>query len=216
MKPRYALMIATVALLLGASACGSDATDSLVASEGTATRARTIAVVGDSITEQSKNEIERYGRSRDLATAVDATAGFMTREKQEAAETLGSTRPAAAVIALGTNDAVCQLTNALVSGSCRYSSFTIADMNADLDRMAETLHQPGTCVVGVTVYFGEEVGEHLAELVDEGQLDGIVDWRAVVTADETLRADGIGHLTAKGEEAYARYVLDETTRICGL
>ena len=71
-------------------------------------------------------------------------------------------------------------------------------------------------MVGVTVYFGEEVGEHLDELVDEGLLDGIVDWRTVVTADDTLRADGIGHLTAKGEETYARYVIDETTRICGL
>ena len=46
--------------------------------------------------------------------------------------------------------------------------------------------------------------------------DGIVDWRRVVYADDSLRADGIGHLTAKGERAYARFVVDETARICGL
>lgn len=216
MKPRYATMIATAALLIGAAACGTGSSDEQVAAERSTPSGPTIAIVGDSITEQSKDAIDRYGRSKDLVTEVDATSGFMTREKQDAAASAASGQPAAAVIALGTNDAVCQLTNALVSGSCRYSSFTIADMNTDLDRMAETLHQAGTCVVGVTVYFGEEVGEHLEELVDEGLLDGIVDWRTVVTADDSLRADGIGHLTAKGEEAYARYVVDETVRICGL
>ena len=140
----------------------------------------------------------------------------MTREKQRAAEAIAPTRPAAAVIAVGTNDAVCRLTNALISGSCRHPGFTIADMFDDLDQMAETLRQPGTCVVGVSVYFGEEVGEHLDAMLDAGLIDGVVDWRQVVYADESLRSDGIGHLTAKGEAAYARFVIDETVRICGL
>lgn len=215
MKPRFATMIAT-ALLLGVTACGAGTDDARLATEPSTIPMATIAVVGDSITEQSTPAIERAGRARGFDTDVDATSGFMTREKQEAAEAVAARHPAAAVMALGTNDAVCQLTNALVSGSCRYSSFTIADMEADLDRMAATLRQPGTCVVGVTVYFGEEVGTHLDELVASGRLDGIVDWRSAVTADDSLRADGIGHLTSRGEEAYARFVVDETIRICGL
>jgi hypothetical protein len=219
LKPRTATIIITAALaLVGASGCGSG-TEADVASADAPARAPagpTIAVVGDSITEQSKNEIDAYTADRGLGSHVDATSGFMTREKQDAAAAIASTHPAAAVIALGTNDAVCQLTNALISGSCRYAGFTIADMEADLDRMAETLRQPGTCVVGVTVYFGEEVGQHLDSMVDAGFIDGIVDWRSVVNADDSLRADGIGHLTAKGENRYARFVVDETARICGI
>lgn len=211
MKPRVATMIIAAVLVLGASACGSRVGEADVAAGPP-----TIAVIGDSITEQSTSEIDTYGRERGFATVVDATSGFMTREKQEAAEAIAPTAPAAAVIALGTNDAVCRLTNALISGSCRYASFTIADMEADLDHMAETLRQPGTCLVGVSVYFGEEVGEHLEAMLDAGLIDGIVDWRGVVNADDSLRADGIGHLTTKGEAAYARFVVDETARICGL
>jgi hypothetical protein len=216
-KSRSATLIVAALLLVGLTACGErtigGATDAEAVSD---IGLPTVAVVGDSITEQSKSDLESYARGRGFATDVDATSGFMTREKQDAATEAAATHPAAAVISLGTNDAVCQLTNALVSGSCRFSAFTIADMEADLDRMAETLREPGTCVVGVTVYFGEEVGEHLETMVAVGRIDGIVDWRAVVSADDSLRADGIGHLTAKGEAAYARFVIDETARICGL
>jgi len=217
-KPRYATIIITVALLLGATACATRTVEAEVATDATPVTypGVTIAVVGDSISEQSREEIGEYGRSEGFGTDVDATAGFMTREKQDAAEAVAARGPDAAVIALGTNDAVCRLTNALISGSCRFSPFTIADMEADLDRMAETLRQPGTCVVGVSVYFGEEVGEHLRSMLDAGLIDGIVDWRRVVYADDSLRADGIGHLTAEGERAYARFLVDETARICGL
>jgi hypothetical protein len=217
-KPRYATIIITVALLLGATACATRTVEADVATDAPPVTYAgvTIAVVGDSISEQSREEIGEYGRSEGFGTDVDATAGFMTREKQDAAEAVAARGPDAAVIALGTNDAVCRLTNALISGSCRFSPFTIADMEADLDRMAETLRQPGTCVVGVSVYFGEEVGEHLRSMLDAGLIDGIVDWRRVVYADDSLRADGFGHLTGEGERAYARLLVDETARICGL
>jgi hypothetical protein len=217
-KPRYATIMITVALLVGATACASRTVEAEVATDASPVTypGVTIAVVGDSISEQSREEIDVYGRAQGYGTDVDATAGFMTREKQDAAQAVASREPAAAVIALGTNDAVCRLTNALISGSCRFSPFAIADMEDDLDRMAETLRRPGTCVVGVSVYFGEEVGEHLRSMLEAGLIDGIVDWRSVVYADDTLRADGIGHLTAKGESAYARFVVDETARICGL
>ena len=82
--------------------------------------------------------------------------------------------------------------------------------------MASTLGGPGTCVVGVTVYFGLEVGQHFEQMVADGTLDGIVDWRTVVNADERLRADGIGHLTHEGQDAFAQLIVDETARICSL
>jgi hypothetical protein len=216
-RPRCAtIIICTIALLVSAS-CAGRSVEAEVATDAPVTYAGvTIAVVGDSISEQSREEIDDYGRRQGFGTDVDATAGFMTREKQDAAQAIADKGPDAAVIALGTNDAVCRLTNALISGSCRFSPFAIADMEADLDRMAETLRTSGACVVGVSVYFGEEVGAHLQSMLDAGLIDGIVDWRTVVYADDSLRADGIGHLTAAGERTYARVVVDETARICGL
>lgn len=218
MRSPYATIIATgvAAVLLGFTGCTASRGDAEVASARTAVVPPILAIVGDSITEQSAAELHAYGADRGLGIEIDATSGFMTREKQDAAEAIAPIRPAAAVIALGTNDAVCQLTNALISGSCRYRRFTVADMEADLDRMAETLRQPGTCVVGVSVYFGEEVGTHLESMLAAGRIDGIVDWRGVINADDSLRTDGIGHLTAKGEAVYARFVVDETVRLCGL
>jgi hypothetical protein len=219
-KPRLAPVAGVVLLVLVlAVGCGGRVVDAqadepveVVALAGP----RTIAVIGDSISEQSKPSLERYGAAHDLTLDVDATSGYMTREKQDAAEQAAATHPAAAVIALGTNDAVCRLTNALVSGSCRYPGFAIADMEADLTTMAATLDQPGTCVVGVNAYFGEEVGDHLEALVADGRLDGVVDWRTVATTDATVLADGIGHLTPDGQDRFAQVVVDETARICAL
>ena len=218
---RRLLLAALVALLGAASACSAQAGGIEVdagAVPGTAADSGrpSIAVIGDSITEQSADELETAAARRGFDVDVDATAGFMTREKQDAAEAAAGRAPDAAVIALGTNDAVCQLTNALISGSCRYPGFTIADMEADLTTMAQTLGATTPCVVGVTAYFGEEVGEHHRVLVDRGLLAGIVDWRSFVLTDDSLRADGIGHLTTTGEAAYAEFVVDETARICGL
>jgi len=87
-KPRYATIIITVALLLGATACATRTVEAEVATDATPVTypGVTIAVVGDSISEQSREEIDDYGRSEGFGTDVDATAGFMTREKQEAAE----------------------------------------------------------------------------------------------------------------------------------
>ena len=218
MKSRVVTTAGAAWLILVLAACGGQAAGQPAAEAEAVVLAapRTIAVIGDSISEQSKPSIDRYGRDQGFVTAVDATSGFMTREKQDGAKAAAATRPAAAVIALGTNDAVCRLTNELISGSCRYPDFTIADMEADLTRMAETLDQPGTCVVAVNAYFGEEVGDHLEVLAADDRIDGVIDWRTAVTDDPSLRADGIGHLTSKGQDAFARTVIDETARICGL
>jgi hypothetical protein len=175
----------------------------------------TLALLGDSISEQSSEELSAAAARHGLRARVDATAGFMTREKQEGAAAVAADHPTIAVMALGTNDAVCMLTNTLFAGSCRYPGFTTADMDADLGTMAETLDSSGACVVGVNAFFGEEVGARLDTLLADGVLDGIVDWRSIVTTDESLRADGIGHLTARGEQVYAETVVTEALRICG-
>lgn len=211
------VVIAVVAAALAATACVNTGRAAEVAAgpPGSDDGRPTIALVGDSISYQSREELEARGAALGYRTEIDATSGFMTREKQEAAEAIAADPPEIAIISLGTNDAVCRLTNALIAGSCRYPDFKIADMDADLRRMAETLQGSGACVVGVNAYFGEEVGSQLEKLVGEGLLQGMVDWRTPVTEDESLRADGIGHLTVAGQRAYASTVIGEATRICG-
>lgn len=179
--------------------------------------AGTLALLGDSLSAQSKWAIDAYGQVSGLFTHVDATAGFRTRDKQAAAVRIAASHPRAAVMALGTNDAVCALANSISPGRCASApTFGLTDMAADLDRMAATLRASGTCVVAVNVYFGREVGDHLQRMVDDGRLDGVVDWRSVAIAEDAYRADALGHLTEAGQEAFARRVVDETVRICEL
>lgn len=222
MTPRHAIAAVVALVLVGASACslvqrsGPEVSTGAPRSEAADERP-VISVVGDSLTVQSEWAIHEHGDAAGFATHVDATNGFRTHDKQGAAEAVAATRPDAAVIALGTNDAVCALANGLLPGLCKPDpAFGLADMQADLDQMAATLRRPGTCVVGVSVYFGLEVGQHFEQMVADGTLDGVVDWRTVVNADERLRADGIGHLTREGQDAFAELIVDETIRICGL
>lgn len=217
MIPRPAIAAVVALVVLGASACSLSQRSGPEVSTGAPDDRRSIAVVGDSLTVQSEWAIHEHGDRAGFATRVDATSGFRTSDKQGAAEAVAATRPDAAVIALGTNDAVCALANSLLPGLCKTDpSFGLTDMERDLDTMAATLRQPGTCVVGVSVYFGLEVGQHFDQMVAEGTLDGVVDWRTVVNADERLRADGIGHLTRDGQDAFAQLIVDETARICSL
>ena len=64
---------------------------------------KTVAVLGDSLTVQSTWAIDERARAAGLATEVDATGGVLTREKQDRPRRRRH-HPAAAVIALGTND----------------------------------------------------------------------------------------------------------------
>jgi len=218
MTSRAAIVAVAALVLLGSTACsfgGPSGPD--VDAGGPPDDRPTIAVVGDSLTVQSEWAIHEHGDEAGFATNVDATNGFRTRDKQGAAEAVAATRPDAAVIALGTNDAVCALANGLLPGLCKPGpTFGLEDMDADLERMAATLRQAGSCVVGVSVYFGHEVGQQFEQMVADGTLDGVVDWRSVVNADDQLRADGIGHLTPAGQDAFAQLIIDEAARICRL
>jgi hypothetical protein len=214
--------LATLALLLGGALIALSACEPVgppgneIAFGPPAVESHTVAVLGDSISAMSKGPLEHAGRTRGFATVVDATSGIMTREKQPNAEAFAPTHPDAVVIALGTNDAFCTLENALAHGSCRYPTFSNTDIAVDLGHMADTLHQPATCVLAVNTYASTVVSTADQNLAAADRIDGVIDWRDQAVAHPEYLADQLGHLTLVGQTAYADFVMDGVAKTCHL
>jgi hypothetical protein len=182
---------------------------------GTAPRSHSVAFVGDSITASAETELTAEGERTGWATAVDATPGAMTPEKQDAAQRLAATAPAVAVIHLGTNDSICAHQNRLKPGMCVAGPYSFEDRNRELARMATGLRDSGACVIGVIPYLDLGVGTAWNRLREDGTVQGVADWRAEAVAHhDRYIADELGHLTEAGRSAYARFVLAAVAATC--
>jgi hypothetical protein len=179
-------------------------------------RPHSVALVGDSITASAQAELTAEGERTGWATAVDATPGAMTPEKQGAADRLAATGPGVAVIHLGTNDSICAYQNRIKPEMCVAGAYTFEDRDRELTRMATRFGESGACVIGVIPYLDLGVGEAWARLRDGGTVQGVADWKTEATAHHAeLIADELGHLTGAGRIAYARFVLAAVTATCG-
>jgi hypothetical protein len=186
------------------------------AAPGTPPPAPTLAVVGDSISFSALYELAGEGRRAGWPVALEAVAGAMAPDMQAAAARLAGRRPAAAVIHLGTNDAVCLRQNAARTGQCRLPSYDRAGLRRELTVMARTLRDAGSCVVGIVPFLDEGAGAALDALRAEGTVTALADWRAEARAHRRdWVADEYGHLSDAGRGPYARFVVDSAVRACG-
>jgi hypothetical protein len=176
---------------------------------------RRVGVVGDSIAAGAAEEIRAAAAARDWSASVDATPGAIAFEQQPAADALARSRPAAAVIELGTNDLTCAYTN-VFTGGCRVRPFTTDDMLAALAAMAATLRASGACVVAVVPTWDDG---KIAELWDRsaaaGTLGAVVDWKAATAATPGYLADAFGHLSPAGRTTFAATVMERVAGACG-
>lgn len=174
-----------------------------------------VSFLGDSITHNAEADLVEVGAGKAGDVEVVATPGIMTREQLDAAAEVASHRPSVVVINLGTNDAVCSLENDFLEVPCRHPQFEIRDMRDDLRAMAELFDDP-TCVVGVEPTFATEAGDEWRLMVDDGTADGVVAWGPQSRElGEAVLLDGIGHLTATGNQLYAHVLWDAVGTICG-
>lgn len=200
------VLVVALALALGAGA--------LLASQGD-DELGTVAFLGDSITHNAEADLTRVGSGTAGAIDVVATPGIMTREQLAAAADVAAQRPSVVVINLGTNDAVCSLENDFLEVPCRHPQFEILDMRSDLRTMAE-LFPEDTCVVGVEPTFAVEAGDEWRLMVEDGIADGVVEWGPQSRElGDTVLLDGIGHLTASGNQLYADVLWEAVDTICG-
>jgi hypothetical protein len=175
---------------------------------------RTVGFVGDSISYSAMGDIRAAGEARGWFTHVDATPGALSFEKQPSADAIAGSRPAAAVIELGTNDLTCAYANAF-GGSCRYPSYTTDDMLAALTTMAAGLRASGTCVVAVVPTWDDgKIAALWSRSASDGTLAAVADWKTVTTAVPSYLADPFGHLTPAGRAAYAATVMDHVAGHC--
>jgi hypothetical protein len=176
---------------------------------------RTVAFIGDSITEASIGAIAAEGQRTGWYTFVDATGGAMVPDKLAGAEAIAESRPFAAVVNMGTNDGFCAYTNALDPGSCRVGPYTLADLDRNLTIMATGLRGGGACVVGVVPYMDFDITPVWKRLISEGTVQGLADWRSQSIAHhDAYLSDEIGHLLPAGQAAYARFLLISVSAIC--
>lgn len=177
----------------------------------------TIAIIGDSITVQTRPALEA-ALDASWFVHVDAAGGTMFRDHHEAARRIGETHPQAVVIHLGTNDVGCALRTAFTpSAPCRYAGFTAADMVADARVLVASV--AGACVVGTTTWFGGTINELWREMEASGELAGIVPWAEYLgsLSDEDrgrLLLDGLGHLTAEGTQVLAAMTAEVVEEAC--
>jgi hypothetical protein len=176
---------------------------------------RSLALVGDSITDSAAAELRAAAAGADWIATIDATPGAMTVEKQRAAVGLAARRPAVAVINLGTNDSMCIQAEQARAGSCRFPGYDPARRDGELATMARTLRAAGACVIGVVPYVDMGVTGTWGRLQDEGTAQGVADWSAEAAAHrDGYLVDALGHLSDAGRTAYARFVLDAVARTC--
>lgn len=206
---------AAAVVALGAVAAVAAVVTWIVATSAGEAPVGRVAFLGDSITHNAEADLERVGSGKADVVEVVATPGIMTREQLAAAAEVASRRPAVVVVNLGTNDAVCSLENDFLEVPCRHPDFEIRDMRNELRAMAE-LFDESTCVVGVEPTFATEAGDEWRLMVDDGTADGVVAWgpQSRELGDAVL-LDGIGHLTATGNQLYAHVLWDAIGTICG-
>lgn len=174
-----------------------------------------VAFLGDSITHNAEADLVEVGAGKARDVEVVATPGIMTREQLDAAVDVASGQPSVVVINLGTNDAVCSLENDFLEVPCRHPEFEMRDMRDDLRATAEVFDE-ATCVVGVEPTFATEAGDEWRLMVDDGTADGVVAWGPQSRElGEAVLLDGIGHLTATGNQLYAHVLWDAVGAICG-
>lgn len=181
--------------------------------------AGTVAIIGDSITVQSRGALTQ-ALADSWFTHVRAKSGSMFRELQRAAERIGDSNPQVVVINLGTNDVACVLWNAFTPDTpCRFPDFGWDDLLNDARAMVASV--AGACVIGTTTWFGNAVGQLWSDMVTTGELAGVVRWQefldSLSTSErELLLADSLGHLTTAGTVALAEMTAQVIVQSCGV
>lgn len=198
----------------GAGEPGSDV-EPIVYANSTGTAAGgpgTVAVIGDSLTRQMSTELpSAFGD--DWFVHVDGRDSALFRDQQSVAAAIAATAPEAVAINLGTNDTGCVMATLYDPSHCAHVPFTDADAIADQLAMV-SLFSPETCIVGVSVYFGEVTDSRWYELVQDGVVDGVVEWEPIVSAHPEYRSDDFGHLTEPAIPVAAATIADGVERVC--
>jgi lysophospholipase L1-like esterase len=175
------LAVVAAAGVLGGSACSSSGgtTPSVApASDSAATELPTVAVVGDSITEQGEQVLRDELSSRwDLE--IDGRSGYTIEQQLPAAVALAAAAPSQLIVNLGTNDVLRQ----------HPTEDVVADLQALLDAVDGV-----ACIHVVTVAEGMVLGGYdhtaaareanaaiAAALEGDDRVD-LVDWAAEVRA----------------------------------
>ena len=147
----------------------------------------TVAVVGDSITEQGESALKQV-LSGDWHLSIDGRPGYTVAEQIPAARTLGERGPSQVIVNLGTND--------VMKGN------DLTRSAADLAEVVGAFPE-ATCIHLVTINEGIELGGHpyadrsaevnrsIAALAAADPRIHVIDWSAVVAAYESgAQADG--------------------------
>ncbi len=171
-----------------------------------------IAFLGDSIMNGARDEI---------ATAFDsqgvwwhhilAGPGWTVQDINDNDNLVLASDPDAVVIAAGTND----------TGQCLNDPECWPNVPTDrLDDIWDDYAAvgPEACHIGVTIVFDPgyrgAINTRLYELQAEGMLTHVADWKAYSAGRTEWFIDGVGHLNAAGQQAFADFLFAETETAC--
>jgi hypothetical protein len=200
---------ALTSLLALAVACGGESTDSGSTDASARAKSDHVAVVGDSISEQSAEQIEQVlGAENDVR--IEARIGRTFESSQDEADAVAAESPEIVIIELGTNDVWTEQPLDAVSGE-------IEEM---LDKFSDA------CVIMVTVnehtrnarsldgtLFDNAHAHELNEEIRESTTR-IVDWNAEANTDPGRYLDaGTVHPTPAGRSLLAT-LMDQAVETC--
>ncbi len=164
----------------------------------------TVAVIGDSITYQSRTQL--HNALDDHSVKVSGLVGSTAAENMATARQYAPDRPAAVVINVGTNDALLSIP----------TTDTIAAYDQIIGQFA------ASCVVVVTISergTGTTTDGHVyspgrAAAINawmRGRGERVVDWEAAIAADPTLVVDDGMHPTETGKQRLANLIAAEVS-----